>query len=789
MKKYFKFKRLLVPSVLILGYGIVEAGTAPVLKPAVTSISGAAAKPGRAGFAAVKSAALMSKPGLTSAAAGVRPAIATAAAIPVVAKMDDKKAQFIFKSAFDKPMFGKCGEALGKITWSSAKQLQDGGQGAMIEQHINANIMPCLAPGEVMKNPNLVKALQSSCSVGSTVTGIPAKDRLCAAVTQGASLQQQQKSDDALFPSMMNNVGCQGAKVAPFDALKLAQFVQRNQQVMATATANPLQRTQAQKNVMRALGYVADLQKCAKSQSDINFNKALAAKFTTPTCQAPVGFPNANPQLTAGIYGGPDSLCGLSKGTGVKIADNQAVEAAKKALGVPTIMGRINPAGYVGFPVGLVQPLTQPVAAQSIATWAAKDAPGFTAHFNKILAGVSSKDTKTTNPKSSALVVQACSSTLANNPNALIQQICQAANATNAQNTVNSANAAAIAGAKKTLAVPGTPLGYVGFPIGLVQPLTQPTAPQAIAVWQEKDPKGFDAHFKKILQGVTSVNGKTMNPNSSALVVQACSSSLANNPTGIIQQICQAANATNAQNGVNAQVAGFKKTLGVPMVAAQYLTCSEGFGQKLNADALSGWMQLDAPGATAHLNALNKCVSNPSSPHPKLSFAINQACTTGGVSAVPGAEGLCQAAAEKDLANTNALAESVGLTDVTGMVAGQDAVVQDLNAIDPNAIDPNAIDPNMVDPSMVDPSMVDPNMVDPSMVDPSMVDPSMVDPNMVDPNMIDPNMIDPNMIDPNMVDPNMVDPNMIDPNTVDPNTVKTVDMENVQDAIQFMNVG
>ncbi|CAO5675059.1 MAG: hypothetical protein HEEMFOPI_00169 [Holosporales bacterium] len=651
------------------------------------------------GITPIPNSAAAPKPAVPGAAvlgtAAPKPAVPGVAAVP---KMDDKKAKYIFDAAFGKPIGGgvfgsatKCSDAYGKINWTSAKQLQDGGQGAMIEAHVNTNIMPCLASGEVEKRSSLVNALKNSCAMGRAVTNIPIKDKVCNAAESGAAAQQQKKADaaaaqqqkkadEALFPGTVDNFGCHPPKVAPFDALKLAQFVQRNQAIVSTVTATPTQKNEATNNVKKALAYVADLQKCAKSHTDVNFNAALAAKFPTPqgakpTCQAPVGFPNANSGLTAAIYGGPDSLCALSRETGNKIVENKSIEDAKKLLAVPS-----TPLGYVSFPVGLVQALTQPGATQAIATWAARDEKGFNAHFTKILQGVTSVNGKTVNPKSTALVSQACSTTLANNPNQMIQQICTAAQATHAQNSNNAENSAAIANAKKLLAVPSTPLGYVGFPVGLVKPLENAEAVQQISIWAEKDEKGFNAHFTKILQGVTSVNGKTVNRNSTEIVDRACSTTLANNPNPMIQQICTAAQATHAQNGNNAQVANFKKILGVPTVGAQYMICNRELGQKLNAEALAGWIQLDEVGASAHLNAIDsKCMTGSQKPHPELSFAINQACTTGGLSGIAEAQNLCNAAAQKSSGNADALATKIGHTDVAGMTAMHDDMVTNPN--------------------------------------------------------------------------------------------------------------
>jgi hypothetical protein len=540
---------------------------------------------------------------------GAKPTAAPAAALTAQQVMD------LFKKAFPKkPMLGgACSAEYGVMDLNAVNQLVKGGKSDLVMNHLNKNVLPCLAnPQVAAKNKNLTAAIKQSCSIQAvpliTVNGANgAQINLSAKLCQPAMAVQdnlgQKKADEALFPSMMANVGCQAAKAVPFDALKLADFVKRNQAIMVMPQSTAIQKQEATKNIQKAMGYVKELTVCSKSQKDLNFNKAMTAKFASfATCQAPVGFPNANPQFTAMLFGGPESLCSLSKGTANAIATNQAAAAQKAAdlkavqgamqgLGVPMMLGKVNPAGYVGF--------------------------------------------------------------------------------------------------RETI----------------VTPLASPNAPQLIAIWLAKDPAGLDAHFKKVLANVTAQNGKTTNPKATAAVVNACAGSLSQvtNPP-IISQICQAANATKAQNSVNAEVATAKKALAVPMVAMQYKTCAEGFGQKLSATmpdgvtpALQKWLELDQKGANGHMNGILSCL-NDKAPHPKLTSAVKLACDSG-VSAIPGTETLCATATQKEEANTNALLGSVGAGDVMATQESLDATVTE----DPTAgfeADPSVVQGADADPDM-----------------------------------------------------------------------------------------
>lgn len=376
--------------------------------------------------------------GMPARAAGV--GVAAAAAVGAAQKMalpplSAAEAAKKMKGALGEPLFikTKCAKEYGNVKWADIKEIADRGYAPQIMAHFTKNATGC----DPVKDKNFMDNMKKSCDAAGHITGFALKDQYCGAANKAAAIKaatiatvKAGANDNALFPSgplmatFNNGMACPANAAAPLNTDGLSQYYVRHFATSTNAALIPQQRAIGIAAMKRADDYLAKLQKCSANKSDKNFNVALANKFpgaTLPmhcaTMYTPATLNNAPPIFVKKIQ----ELCMSSKNTGTLIGNDNQVAAIKKAFNVP-----MTPLGYVNLPESLITPLTVPDAAQKIDVWSRLDAPSFDKHFNALWDGLTTKPGKVVNPKASAMMITACTTSLANSKNQKVLQLCNA---------------------------------------------------------------------------------------------------------------------------------------------------------------------------------------------------------------------------------------------------------------------------------------------------------------------------------------------------------------------------
>lgn len=194
-------------------------------------------------------------------------------------------------------------------------------------------------------------------------------------------------------------------------------------------------------------------------------------------------------------------------------------------------------------------------------------------------------------------------------------------------------NNAQVEQAKKTLGVPSTPLGYVGFPESLVTPLAGEKAADALATWAQHDQPGFSAHFGKIAAGLKGADGKVVNPKAANILATACGSTLAQVQVPQIQEICAVAVSTHSANtALMEKQKNFMQavnTLGIPsgpQAFVMYKTCPANLASKLNPDAAQVIADGNPKLLANHFQGVSNCLDVK---HPEFTQTVANGCGSG----------------------------------------------------------------------------------------------------------------------------------------------------------------
>jgi hypothetical protein len=530
--------------------------------------------------------------------------------------------------------------------------------------------------------------------------------------TPAAPEDLMRKNAEILFPNALAmKMGCMESVAKPFNPQGLARYLGEELKIFAAAK-DVKSKQKALEGVTRVSNYVKGLTTCSASSKDVNFNRSIASKFPaqpgTAACTIPQGM--ATPPVSvkvgtidtaqiytsfiASLYNTPTSnasLCSKVASTTQQVSNNQEAVRLAQNLGIPT--GITAGATYLAFGEKLTAPLASPGVGNAIVRLNQLDPKTFTNHFTQILKGVSAKENASKNPKAVANVVAGCQGEMSKVTLPLIQQVCQAAKQTSTQNTNN----ARIVQLKNDFGVPANAVTglarYKIFDTGLVKSWTAPDAAAKMVEWNKLDPKGCSQHLSMILRGMQGDGKTTLNPGSTKIVVDACEGNMGKIQVPFMSDICQAAQQTHATNNVNNQISALKSQLGIPSLgpvrAIIAKTCNTQFLAKLNVDLVQKWATLDQAGATEYLDTLGQCFNGTKVSNPKMAHFIQDKCD-GGLTAVPGAEGLCsKATAQVETYNNKVLQKALGGFD-GGAMAPETVAPTDAPADQPEAVDPVA---------------------------------------------------------------------------------------------------
>ncbi|CAO4846943.1 MAG: hypothetical protein CNLJKLNK_00349 [Holosporales bacterium] len=362
--------------------------------------------------------------------------VGTQTALPALTPAEAAKKM---KGALGEPLIvkTKCSKEYGNVKWADVKELVDRGYSAQVMAHFTKNATGC----DPVKDKDFMANMKKSCDAAAGVADFPLKTQHCGAANKAADIKaatiatvQAGAKDDALFPSgpfmvgFNKGFGCPADAAATLNLDGLSQYYARHFATSINPSLLPQQRNIGIMGMKRADDYLDKLQKCSVKQGDKNFNTALAAKFPgvdmpmrCATLFTAATLNNAPPAFVTKIQG----LCASSKNTGTLIDIAKQVADIKKAFNVP-----MTPLGYVNLPESLITPLTAPDAAEKIATWSRLDATSFDKHFNALWDGLTTKPGKVVNPKASAMMVTACTTSLKDSKNPKIQRVCEVAKQT-----------------------------------------------------------------------------------------------------------------------------------------------------------------------------------------------------------------------------------------------------------------------------------------------------------------------------------------------------------------------
>ena len=501
--------------------------------------------------------------------------------------------------------------------------------------------------------------------------------------------QKIRKKAEDLFPPVMT-MGCSAKLAQPFNPIRLAEYISTELKIVVNAKGTK-DKKKALEGVNKVKAYIKKLDKCALNAQDPKFNGVISSKFLVgqgqrSECSTPPALLQITPRGSFGkmdvsqiyrtfidsVYDLQDrkSLCSKVMATKGEVGKIQRIAELNKELGIPSGI-KAKPM-YLGFSQDLTKPLTYAGANNKLLELFRLDQKGFTQHFNRLLKGITSSNGKTKNPKAVDQLAQGCKGELQLTANKipLIGELCRQALKTDAQNENNKK----VSQWKKELGVPGNASSafahYKIFDTGLVKNWTQPDAAEKLVAWYKIDSEGAMKHLNMILKGVKGDGKKTLNPNSTKLVVEACNGEMnerVQTEIPVMQKICEAARKTHSTNDTNAEIAGYKKELGIGAASSLMLkTCSPKFLQKLNHEVAAKWVAVDPAGVSEYLGNIAKCFKGQAVKNPKMAHYIEEKCNAG-LATIPGAEELCGKASDKVQQFNNEASEEL-MKGMEGMV-------------------------------------------------------------------------------------------------------------------------